>query len=115
MCHAFSLADARNLWRYAFGYALALTVVIVVEASASPTAETATARHRRSLPALGRFWVVACLLAQLVVTGKSTARKYRVIGDSVVSASRGGAGEARGSRRPIDGCRRRCRPARRWW
>ena len=93
MCHAFSLADARNLWRYAFGYALALTVVIVVEASASPTAEGDAAPP--SLPALGRFWVVACLLAQLVLTGKSTARKYRVIGDSVVSASRGGAGEAR--------------------
>jgi len=93
MCHAFSLADARNLWRYAFGYALALTVVVVVEASASPATDGGPGAP--GAPTLGRFWVVACLLAQLVFTGKSTARKYRVIGDSVVSASRGGAGEAR--------------------
>ena len=31
LVHAFALSDARNLWRYAFGYMTVLAVVVIIE------------------------------------------------------------------------------------
>jgi hypothetical protein len=99
LCHAFSLADARNLWRYAFGYAVALVLIISLEATRRFDDDRDAADGSPpgpQVPVLGRFWIVVCLLAQLVVTGKSTARKYRAIGASL-SAAAHGADEKRGT------------------
>lgn len=92
MCHAFALADAPNLWRYAFGYAVALLVALVAEVGAGDAAAPAP---ELAAPVVARFWLVACLLIQLVLTGRMAGRMIRTIGDDLIVASQGApAGDA---------------------
>ncbi|MEZ4400165.1 MAG: hypothetical protein R3B06_09110 [Kofleriaceae bacterium] len=93
LVHTFTLSDAKNLWRYAFGFATALTVLVVVEGAARGLAPDgagtdAEARAGVRAPLVARYWLLACVLAQLASTGKSTARRYRVFGDELAMANR---------------------------
>ncbi|MCE9575970.1 MAG: hypothetical protein K8W52_22655, partial [Deltaproteobacteria bacterium] len=88
LVHAFTLSDPRNLWRYAFGFVVALTMLLAIEGTADGFDGAPPPGTRPSLPTIGRFWVIACLLAQLLATGKSTARKYAVIGAELSAAAR---------------------------
>ncbi|HVV84663.1 MAG TPA: hypothetical protein VHE35_16470 [Kofleriaceae bacterium] len=85
LVHTFALSDAKNLWRYAFGFAAALTALLALEGS-RPAERDAAAPV--GLPAVARLWVIACLLAQLASTGKSTAHRYARIGDDLAAAAR---------------------------
>ena len=85
LVHTFALSDARNLWRYAFAFVCALTALLALESS---RADDGAAPPRVGVPAIGRFWIIACLLAQLASTGKSTARRYARIGDDLAAAAR---------------------------
>lgn len=87
LVHSFTLSDPQNLWRYAFGFAVVLTIALALEATVRED-DQAAAPPGPGLPPLARFWVVACLLAQLASTGKSTARKYRTIGNELAAAER---------------------------
>ncbi|HVK72634.1 MAG TPA: hypothetical protein VM734_04915 [Kofleriaceae bacterium] len=80
LVHSFTLADARNLWRYAFGFATTLTIVLTLEGTAR--------RAEAALPAAARFWVIAALLVQLGTTTKGTVRKYKDVGADLGAAAR---------------------------
>lgn len=82
LVHSFTLSDAKNLWRYAFGYVAVLTIALALDATRDAGDEGAGAASpaKPMLPVIGRFWILACLIAQLASTGKSVARKYNTIG-----------------------------------
>ena len=96
LVHTFALSDAKNLWRYAFGFCAALTALLALEGArqvpAPPppttTSPVAVPPPVVAMPAIARVWIVACLLAQVASTGKSTARRYTRIGDDLAAASR---------------------------
>ncbi len=79
LMHSFALSDADNLWRYAFAYTMALSIILVVEG---------TRAGELQLPSTARFWVIACLLAQLLTTIKPVSRKFNTIGSNLSAATR---------------------------
>lgn len=81
LVHSFTLSDAKNLWRYAFGYVGVLTIALALDATREDDPQP-------MLPVVGRFWIIACLLAQLASTGKSVARKYNTIGAELAAGHR---------------------------
>lgn len=87
LVHTFTLSDAPTLWRYAFGFVAALTALLALESSRAGGDPPGTA-PAVALPAIGRFWIIACVLVQIVTTGKSAARRYARIGADVAAAAR---------------------------
>ena len=88
LVHTFALSDAKNLWRYGFGFVAALTALFALEGCRVAPTNERTDAVPVGVPAIGRLWIIACLLAQLASTGKSTARRYTRIGDDLAAAAR---------------------------
>jgi len=85
LVHAFTLSDARNLWRYGFGYVTTLALVVIVETTGRGLATDDETTPVAIAPA-GRVIVIACLLAQFVYTAKTTLTTYRTLGAELVAA-----------------------------
>jgi hypothetical protein len=97
LVHAFTLSDARNLWRYGFGYMTVLAIVVAVEVAgrgvrADADADAGPAPVASSLAA--RVIVVVCLLMQFPYAGKSTVSRYRTLAADVTAAARGAGADA---------------------
>lgn len=91
LVHNFSLSDARNLWRYAFGFMTPLALVLALEVTLAgwdrdDQPDDAVAASR---PA--RWLVVICLLAQFVYTSRTTLTNYRALDAHLARAAAGGA------------------------
>lgn len=89
LVHAFTLSDARNLWRYAFGFTTVLALVVMLETAATgwrddddaTAAPVAAARPARLL-------VVICLVAQVAYTAKTTLTNIKALAADVGEAQR---------------------------
>jgi hypothetical protein len=84
LVHSFTLSDARNLWRYAFGYMTVLALVLAAEtvgtdraASDSASADDADPVGSVRAPMIARLIVIVCLLAQFPYGLKTTLSNYR--------------------------------------
>lgn len=91
LVHSFSLSDARNLWRYAFGFMTPLALALALEVALpgwdrDPEPDDPVHASR---PA--RWLVVICLLAQFIYTSRTTLSNYRALDAHLARAAAGGA------------------------
>lgn len=88
LVHAFPLSDARNLWRYAFGFMTVLALALVVEAAGRGMRADAAASSDDDVtaPATARVMIVVCLLLQLAFSLKSTRNDLRNLGADLAAA-----------------------------
>jgi hypothetical protein len=85
LVHTFTLSDAWNLWRYAFGYLTPLALVFAIEASARlpflergepDAAAPGPAPAGLAMPVAAVFLVWLALVVNLVETRESTAHRF---------------------------------------
>jgi hypothetical protein len=82
LVHSFPLSDARNLWRYGFGYVFSLFVILVIDGGAPgmrPRADDAVVR----VPLLGRVVLVASLVIQMALSVRGMTNKYASIAGDI--------------------------------
>lgn len=94
LVHAFTLSDARNLWRYAFGFTTVLALVLVVETTAGGWREADDDRAPVSAGWPARLLVLVCLVGQVAYTGKTTLSNLKSLAANLGEAQRNPRGVA---------------------
>jgi hypothetical protein len=74
LVHSFPMSDARNLWRYGFGFQLTLFIALVVEGGAAGMRRTPDTAVQT--PLLARVVLVAALVVQVAMSGRGMTNKY---------------------------------------
>jgi hypothetical protein len=86
LVHAFTLSDARTMWRYAFAYTTPLFFVIVVEGGAAGLRRDADLRGPIQVPLVGRLVILASLLIQIALSARGITRRYELLADDFQAA-----------------------------
>lgn len=88
LVHAFTLSDARNLWRYAFGFTTVLALVLMLETAASGWADRGDEAAPVAAARPARLLVLVCLIAQVAYTGKTTLADFKTLASDLGEAHR---------------------------
>jgi hypothetical protein len=89
LVHSFTLSDARNLWRYSFGYTGPLLVILLLEGAAAGLRSRTDPTTGLDVPLIGRVVIVVSLLVQLAVSGRAIASEYDGLAADVEQAIAG--------------------------